>query len=273
MKSPAAINLHGTELVRMQRELAEAVSEAGEVALRLFHNGFKSWMKDGNSPVTEADIAVNELLRKRLRTFMPEAGWLSEETADVPDRLSRNTLFIVDPIDGTRAFVNKLSDWCISAALVADGRPVAASLFAPVTNELYLAALGQGASRNGTPIAANSRSDLAGARIGSPKIRARYLDKKGINLDAVPKIHSLALRFARVASGEIDAALASANSHDWDLAAADLIVHEAQGMLTTIHGEQPSYNRAETGHPELAAAGIALHPALLRALTPSHGAK
>lgn len=256
------------ELGRIQHELADAVSEAGEIALRMFREGCKSWLKDGHSPVTEADIAVDQLLRTRLRRFMPAAGWLSEETADAPERLSLGTVFVVDPIDGTRAFVEQKVDWTISAALVAGHRPVAAALLAPVTGELFLASRGRGTTRNGMPVAANSRSTLEGARIASPKIRARYLERKGVNLNAVPKIHSLALRFARVASGEIDAALASANSRDWDLAAADLIVHEARGVLTTIHGELPTYNRAETGHPELAAAGIALHPVLLRSLSP-----
>lgn len=268
MTSQAGPVLDDARLARIQRELADAVSEAGEIALRMFRDGCKSWLKNGHSPVTEADIAVDQLLRNRLRALWPDAGWLSEETADAPERLMLDTLFVVDPIDGTRAFVDRLPDWTISAALVARHRPVVAALLAPVTGELYLAVSGQGASRNGTRIAANLRSDLTGARIGSPKIRSRYLDRKGVNLDTVPKIHSLALRFARVASGELDAALASANSHDWDLAAADLIVHEAQGMLTSIYGDQPSYNRAGASHPELAAAGIALHPALLRALAP-----
>jgi myo-inositol-1(or 4)-monophosphatase len=256
------------QLGRIQRELADAVSEAGEVALRMFREGCRSWLKNGHSPVSEADLAVDALLQQRLRAFLPSAGWLSEETADAPERLNRDAVWVVDPIDGTRAFIEQKTDWTISAALVSGGRPITAALLAPVSGELFLATRGEGATRNGSRIAANSRSTLEGARIGSPKIRARHLERQGINLDAVPKIHSLALRFARVASGELDAALAGANSHDWDLAAADLIVHEARGMLTTIHGDLPAYNRAETVHAELAAAGIALHPVLLRALTP-----
>lgn len=271
MQSVPAID--ALELDRIQRELADAVSEAGEVAFRMFREGCRNWLKDGHSPVSEADLAVDALLKKRLLGFLPSAGWLSEETVDAPERLGRDAVWVVDPIDGTRAFVEQKSDWTISAALVLKNRPVVAALLAPVTSELYLATRHKGATRNGEMIAANSRNSLEDARVGSPKIRARHLERAGVNLDAVPKIHSLALRFARVASGELDAALASANSHDWDLAAADLIVHEARGMLTTIHGDLPSYNRAETGHPELAAAGIALHPALLRALSPRHGAE
>jgi myo-inositol-1(or 4)-monophosphatase len=259
------------DLEKVTRELASAVSEAGEIALKMFREGCKSWLKDGHSPVTEADIAVDELLRKRLRAYMPSAGWLSEETVDAPERLERSEVFVVDPIDGTRAFVNKMEDWSISAALVFAGRPVSAALLVPVSGELYLATKGKGATRNGEKIAANMRSELAGARIGAPKNRNRQFEKNGITLDPVEKIHSLALRFARVSSGELDAALASVNSRDWDLAAADLIVHEAQGMLTTIHGAQPLYNRAVTEHPELAAAGIDLHPALLAALATGAG--
>ncbi len=268
MPDLSASDVDAVQLDQVSRELAAAVSEAGEIAIKMFRDGCKSWMKNGHSPVSEADIAVDKLLRMRLRAFLPSAGWLSEETADSPERLARNEIWVVDPIDGTRAFVSGFPDWSISAAYVVGGRPAAAALFAPVNGELYLAVRGQGATRNGSGIAANIRSGLSGAKIGAPKNRTRYLENSGINLSAVEKIHSLALRFARVASGELDAALASANSHDWDLAAADLIVHEAQGMLTTINGDLPSYNRAVTEHPELAAAGIELHPILLKALAP-----
>lgn len=260
-----------SEFAEVTQELAAAVTEAGGIALRMFREGCKSWIKDGHSPVTEADIAVDELLRTRLLAFLPSAGWLSEETADNPERMQRNEIWVVDPIDGTRAFVDRNSDWTISAAFVVGGRPAAAALFAPVTNELYLATKDQGATLNGAKIAANLRSELAGAKVGAPKQRLRQFEKSGVNLDSTLKIHSLALRMARVASGHLDAALASANSHDWDLAAADLIVHEAQGMLSTLQGDLPSYNRAVAVHPELAAAGSRLHPALLHALAP--GAK
>jgi myo-inositol-1(or 4)-monophosphatase len=267
--SPAA----AAHLHEISRELAAAVSEAGAVALRMFHEGCRSWTKGHNSPVTEADIAVDEMLRHRLRAFLPSAGWLSEETADAPDRIGRDDVWVVDPIDGTRAFVAKFPDWTISAALVRNGRPVVAALFAPVTAELYLATLGHGTTRNGSPVAANMRTAFDGAKIAGPKSRIRHLEKGGRNIEEAPRIHSLALRFARVASGELDAALAGANSHDWDLAAADLIVHEARGMLTSIDGDLPVYNRAVTEHLELAAAGSELHPVLLDALAPGTAAK
>jgi len=255
------------------QELAAAVSEAGAIALKMFREGCRSWTKAHNSPVTEADIAVDERLRARLCAYRPSAGWLSEETADAPDRLGKSETWVVDPIDGTRSFVSRLPDWCISAAFVVDGRPAAAALYAPVTDELYLATINRGATRNGIAIAANLRSVLTGMKIGGPKSRIRHLEKSGLNLAERPRIHSLALRLARVASGELDAALAGANSHDWDLAAADLIVHEARGVLTTIHGDLPNYNRAITEHLELAAAGSELHPLLLEALAPGTAAK
>ncbi len=273
MKKVSAPAVQAVQNRELARELAAAVREAGAVALRMFHEGCRSWTKGHNSPVTEADIAVDDMLRTRLRSFLPSAGWLSEETVDAPDRLDRDEVWVVDPIDGTRAFVARFPDWTISAALVRGGRPVAAALFAPVTDELYLAAHGHGATRNGSPIAANMRSSIEGARMGAPKSRIRHLEKSGLNVHEVPRIHSLALRFARVASGELDAALAGANSRDWDLAAADLIVHEARGMLTTIDGDLPVYNRAVTEHLELAAAGSELHPLLLDALAPGTAAK
>jgi myo-inositol-1(or 4)-monophosphatase len=169
-------------------------------------------------------------------------------------------VWIVDPIDGTRGFLAGLPDWTISIALAAAGRPVLAALYAPVTDDLFLAAAGGGATLNGSPIAATTGRALAGARVAGPDRRLGRLAPLGIVPE--PKVHSLALRIARVASGTLDIALAGPNSHDWDLAAADLLVHEAGGALTTSGGETLVYNRPVPTHGALFAAGHARHEAL-----------
>jgi myo-inositol-1(or 4)-monophosphatase len=238
--------------------------EAGELARVTARGPFKRWTKgDDNSPVSEGDIAVNDLLRTRLSALAPEAGWLSEETEDSLPGRAMATAWIVDPIDGTRAYISGRADWTISVALVDDGRPVLAALYAPVTDEMFMARRGQGATLNGAGIMANQGAKLERAKLAGPK---RYLDKlSGLNPDilAQPKVHSLALRLTRVAHGALDAAFASPGSHDWDLAAADLLVHEAGGVMTDMSGQPLSYNRPHVVHGALIAAGPPRHATLI----------
>lgn len=248
------------DLVALGRHVAATVREAGAIALKSFRSPIKSWFKHGNSPVSEVDIAIDALLRERLITTGLACGWLSEETEDDPARLSAEHVWIVDPIDGTRGFLAGLPDWTISVALASAGRPVLAALFAPASDELFLASAGSGATRNGEPIAATEGRAIAGARVAGPERRLGRLAPFGVV--AEPKVHSLALRIARVAHGTLDLALAGPNSHDWDLAAADLLVHEAGGVLTTLGGETLVYNRPVPTHGALFAAGHARHEAL-----------
>jgi myo-inositol-1(or 4)-monophosphatase len=155
------------------------------------------------------------------------------------------------------------TDWSVSVALVENGRPVAAAVFAPVEDGLYLAIAGEGATRDGAPIAANAGEGFAGARVAGPKPMIGELETSAPGIAAEPKVHSLALRLARVAAGTLDIAFASKNSNDWDLAAADLIVREAGAKLTTLGGRGIVYNGAETRHGALVAAGIARHAGVI----------
>lgn len=246
--------------------LADIVLEAGRRAHEMFRAGVRSWQKHGDSVVCDADIAIDALLLQRLRALGPEHGWFSEETVDAPERLGRPTLWVVDPIDGTRAFIAGDPDWVVSVALVAGDRPIAAALHAPVTDELFVAAAGRGATLNGVRIAARDSASLVDARVAGPRPMLDQIAGVENGFVRVPRIRSLALRLARVASGELDAAVASGNSNDWDLAAADLLVHEAGGRLTEIDGSIPRYNMARPVHGPLAAAGRNLHPKLLHAL-------
>ncbi|WP_188578821.1 3'(2'),5'-bisphosphate nucleotidase CysQ [Azorhizobium oxalatiphilum] len=247
------------------RHLADAVSAAGAVALAMFRTGdVSSWFKNNNSPVTEADIAVDRFLRERLMTLAPDYGWLSEETADSPDRLSRMRVWVVDPIDGTRAFMAGGEDWTVSAALVEAGRPIAAALFAPVTDELFVASAGGGARRNGQPIQAGTRAELDGAAISGPAQMVDHLAMRA-GILRQPRVRSLALRITRVATAELDVALATGNAHDWDIAAADLLVQEAHGFLTGLDGRPLTYNATVPRHGVLVSAGRALHETALSA--------
>jgi myo-inositol-1(or 4)-monophosphatase len=250
-----------TDPITLAEELGAALREAGPIALRTFRSDVKSWTKHGNSPVSEADIAVDNFLRERLRR--DGFGWLSEESQDDRARLDSERLFIVDPIDGTRSYLAGQPDWSIVAAVVEKGRPIAAAVYVPVDDALYLAASGSGATCNGTPIAASQGTALAEARIAGPK---KFLERlSAIDPATVhePKIHSLALRMTRVAEGRIDAAFAAIHAYDWDLAAADLLVHEAGGAMTNLAGELLVYNLHDPVHGAVLAAGRARHEAML----------
>src|SRR5262249_18651097 len=179
-----------------------------------------------SSPVSEADLAVDALLRQRLLAIY-EAGWLSEETEDDPARLAETDVWVVDPIDGTRAYLEGLVHWCVSVALVSEGRPAVAALYAPVTDELFLAVAGGGATLNGAPLSASGGDALAGASFSGPQRRLDRLAQLVPDIAMTPRIPSLALRLARVATGALDGSFAGPHRHDWGLAAAGLLVHQS----------------------------------------------
>jgi myo-inositol-1(or 4)-monophosphatase len=248
-------------------QLVAAVRRAGTLARDAFGRPMRTWLKEKASPVSEIDIAVDALLREALSAIAPDAAWLSEESEDSPARLDKSKVWIVDPIDGTRAFIAGRPDWAVSVALAEAGRPVLAALYAPMSEEFYLAAAVGGATRNGAPIRVSTGSALAGARIAGPKSLVERLAAAAPGLIIAPRGHSLALRLARVAEGTLDIAIAGRDSRDWDLAAADLLVHEAGGALTTVGGTKLAYNGATATHGVLLAAGNARHQpacALLR---------
>ena len=249
------------EFAREARHLADTLREASAIALKTFRGEVRSWIKGHDSPVSDADIAVDNFLREKLSR--PGIGWLSEESADDLTRLDNERIFIVDPIDGTRSYLAGREDWSICAALIERGRPVAAAVYAPVLDEMYVASAGGGATRNDARVQATAGASLEGARIAGPQHHLERIAKMAPGIVPIPKIHSLALRLARVAGGQIDAAFASVNARDWDLAAADLLVHEAGGAMTGVSGEPLVYNLHNPVHGALIAAGRARHETLI----------
>jgi myo-inositol-1(or 4)-monophosphatase len=258
--------LPDSDLSSLRASLEAVLREAGELARATLRGPLKRWTKgDDNSPVSDGDIAVNNLLREKLNALMPGAGWHSEET-EAPSDGALPLTWVVDPIDGTRAYITDRADWTISVALVENARPILCALYAPVTDEMFVAAKGKGATVNGAKLTASTGVSLDAARLAGPK---RYLDKfSALNPKtlAQPKVFSLALRFARVAQDVLDAAFASPGSHDWDLAAADLLVHEAGGAMTDFAGQALGYKAPHAAHGALLAAGSARHGALIALL-------
>lgn len=244
--------------------LEDTVRAAGTLGLSMFRTEFRSWTKGGSSPVSEADIAVNDLLHERLMAATPDYGWLSEESADDSSRLGKSRTWIIDPIDGTRGYIAGREDWCVSAALVEGNRPLIAAVFAPATDEFFFAIRGEGATCNALPIHATEGDGIDFLRIAGPKPLVERLAPHGSpEITLYPRIGSLALRLCRVADGRIDAGLAGGQSRDWDLAAADLIVHEANGKMTSLSGDPILYNGEDVTHGLLIAAGTARHARII----------
>jgi myo-inositol-1(or 4)-monophosphatase len=255
----AAGGFNSRDAAAARDRLVEAARAAGRIALAHFHPGQRTPAridyKGGGSPVTEADLAVDAFLKAELSGAFPDAGWLSEESEDDVSRLSRPRLLVVDPIDGTRAFIDGDPRWSVSIALVVAGRPAAGVVHAPALDETYAAAAQVGAALNRRAIAVSTRAGLDGARIGGPRAMVQTIERSaGLSFALQPKIPSLAYRIALVASGALDVALASDKAHDWDIAAADLILTEAGGALVDAGGKAIKYNREETLHPVLLAA-------------------
>jgi len=218
-------------------EIVRITAEAGGLAASRSGEDYKRWEKAPGNPVCDVDLEIDAFLREKLTALDSEAGWLSEETVDLSDRMERRRVWVVDPIDGTRDFLAGRSGWAVSVALVEDGHPIIGVLDAPHRNELWTAEAGRGARRNNIPLRVSGRTDLAGARV--PSDRLSQVDS---DLVAVGKPNSIALRIAMVAAGEADLAATLRWGFEWDIAAAALIATEAGAVATGALGQPLSFN-------------------------------
>ncbi len=247
--------------------LLEAVREAGALAMRYFRTDVESWDKSPDNPVSEADLAVDKLLREQLMGARPDFGWLSEETEDTPDRRTKSHVWIVDPIDGTKAFLRGHPQFAVSVALVVDGDPVLGAVFNPANGEFFEAVKGGGARLNGTPIKASECADPVKARLLASKRTFRTNDWLAVADGAeFHFVNSMAYRMAVVADGRYDATITMTNKSEWDIAAAHLIVEEAGGRVTRVDGTPITYNREQVHHDNVIAAGAKLHDILVAGL-------
>lgn len=253
----------------LKADLALAVDvarEAGALSLDWLKKGAKTWDKSPGNPVTEADIAVNNLIAERLRKARPDYGWLSEETGDVPSDRAQTRVWVIDPIDGTRAFMRGEPYFCVSIARLEGDRAVVGTLFNPMTNEMLAAVAGGGATMNGEAIRAMPTCALEGCGIiVRPEIHERLCRNPQwpVTRILVPMPNSIAYRLALVAAGRWDAAIGLQRTNDWDVAAAAVIVEEAGGVITDGEGRPFVFNQEVTRHPGVVAAGAALHPLLM----------
>lgn len=249
--------------------LIDAARMAGRVATSFVGKTAQRWDKpDGAGPVTEADLAVNDLLLSTLRRARPDYGWLSEESDDDSDRLSRDRVFIVDPIDGTRSFVEGSQTWAHSIAVAEQGRVTAAVVYLPMRDKLYAAALGQGATLNDRAINASrtSRLDKATVLAAKPALMAHLWKGKATPTFRRSYRPSLAYRLALVAEGRFEAMMTLRHSWEWDIAAGALIASEAGGCAQDRTGRPLTFNNADPRLNGVVAGGGAVCAALLDAL-------
>jgi myo-inositol-1(or 4)-monophosphatase len=273
----ARISSHEADAADLELIL-EAGEQAGRIAMSHFRKDPEVWFKnEGTSPVSAADIAVDRFLKDALLGGRPDFGWLSEETVDASDRLTHDSVFVVDPIDGTRAFVEGLDVWCVSIAVVRRGIPVAGVLVAPALGEVFSAGSAGPALKNGVPLTSRIVGSADGAggepmRFAAPQnLIAGVAQHFGRAVTRMPHVPSLAYRLAMVADGRLDATLVKPRARDWDIAAADLILKRAGGVVMSLDAREIIYNRAETDHGILVAAGDALMPRLARVVAGLQG--
>ncbi len=242
----------------------DAAKQAGALAMRYFGAPMDVRDKSPNNPVSEADLAVDALLTKLLREARPDYGWLSEETADDQSRLHARHVWVVDPIDGTRAFIKAKPHFTICIGLLDQGHPVLGVVFNPATGELFEATLGGGARLNGIKIEASTTDAVENcAMLGDPGMyRHPAWPIPWPQMDVVSR-NSIAYRMCLVASGQYDGAIALSPKSDWDVAAAAVIVAEAGALATNHEGQPFAYDHAIPLQKSLVVAGKALHPLLI----------
>ncbi len=226
--------------------LTEAARSAGEIAMRFFRRDPRVWEKPGEGPVTEADIAVNDMLLDLLRGARPSYGWLSEESPDTDERLDCEHLFLIDPIDGTSAFIAGDSSFSHSLAIARNGVVTAAVVYLPAKDRLYAAYEDGPATCNDVPIRCSSKEGIRDATLLTPKANMAPELWNG----PVPEVTrhfraSVAYRLSLVAEGAFDGMLSLRQAWEWDIAAGALIAARAGATVTNRVGDALHFN-AET---------------------------
>jgi myo-inositol-1(or 4)-monophosphatase len=244
--------------------LEAAAREAGALAVKGRAAGFKSWSKGAAGPVTEVDLAIDAMLKQRLLDARPDYGWLSEETPDNPQRLQHDRVFVIDPIDGTQAFIQGTSEFTISIGLVRGNEAWAGAIYNPSTDEMFLGARDSGATYKGGPMQVSTTGALENASL----IGKQAFFSLPSWPDPWPALRlgfrqSIAYRLGLVANGRFDGVILAGMKHDWDIAAGVAIVEAAGGRVSDPWGAPLQFNKPDPRAPGVVAAGAALHPLLI----------
>ncbi|HEY7322325.1 MAG TPA: 3'(2'),5'-bisphosphate nucleotidase CysQ [Candidatus Binatia bacterium] len=236
----------------------QAAREAGQIIKKLFKGKFDVHEKSKNNPVTTADLEANRKIREILRGRFPEDGWLSEEDGDDSRRLASPRVWIVDPIDGTKEFIEGVPQFAVSIGFVVAGRPRVAVIYNPVEDRLYRAAAGQGAELNGESIGVTAKEQINGALLLVSRSEPLRKFQVFVDLCEIQSVGSIAYRLAKVAGGEGDGTLTFRSIHEWDVCAGALMVEEAGGKVVDGAGKALIFNQRETKHHGIVAANQTL---------------
>jgi myo-inositol-1(or 4)-monophosphatase len=259
------VSSHPTEIAVLVR-IQAALERAASVLSRFTPGAVEVEYKAGHDPVTEADRALDEALRRVL--LRDGEGWLSEETADDLARLDKEQLWVVDPLDGTREFVQGIPEWCVSIAWVEDGEAVAGGILNPATGETFLGSRATGVKRNGVVVQVSPRKDLAGALVLGSRSEFKRGEWKQFQdgFLVLRAVGSVAYKLALVSAGLADATWTLVPKHEWDVAAGTALVQAAGGVVRNLDGSPVDFNRRKPWLPGLIAAGPNLYPEISRLL-------
>jgi len=222
--------------------VVEITREAGRIVMGFYKAKVATWDKSPGNPVTEADLAADAHLREKLTALVPGSGWLSEETKDSPERLSKRQVWVVDPIDGTREFMNGVPEFCVCVALVEDGDPILSVLFNPARDELFTGLKGGGATLNGEPIHVLPEHSWAGSHFLVSRSEHRRGEWEPYAEQHIEPCGSIAYKMAGVAAGRAHASFSRGPKNEWDVCAGALLVTEAGGWAGTLAGIPYRFN-------------------------------
>jgi myo-inositol-1(or 4)-monophosphatase len=252
-------------LYSRETDVAErAAREAGTIIAGLFKGKFEVQEKSKNNPVTSADLAANGRIREIIRENFPNDGWLSEEDHDGSERLAASRVWVVDPIDGTREFIEGVPQFAVSLALVVDGRPVVAMVYNPVLGQFYQATAGQGAYLNGAVIRVTARPELNGALLLVSRSEPQRKFQVFVDRCKIERVGSIAFRLAKIAAGDADGTLTFRSIREWGICAGVLMVQEAGGKVVDGAGKPLRFNQHEARHHGVVAANAELADGLQR---------
>jgi myo-inositol-1(or 4)-monophosphatase len=230
---------------KLLNETVRVTRRAGAVIMGYYRDAFSVKDKAPDNPVTDADLAADALLKEELLALLPEAGWLSEETVDRPERLARRFAWVVDPLDGTKEFVLGIPEFAVSVALVAEGEPVLAVVLNPASGELFAGRRGGGITLNGRSVTTSERRQLAGSRVDASRSEIKRGEfEPFVGLVELTVMGSIAYKLARLAAGLSDATWSRGPKNEWDICAGVLLVNEAGGRCVDLDNGPFRFNQA-----------------------------
>ncbi|MEN9216100.1 MAG: 3'(2'),5'-bisphosphate nucleotidase CysQ [Gloeomargarita sp. HHBFW_bins_162] len=251
--------------------LEQALRQAGAAVQAVIGTDLKITYKTGDDPLTQADLAANRILQEMLLGTFPHDGWLSEETQDQPQRLDRQRVWVVDPIDGTRELVAGIPEYALSVALVVDGDARLGGVYNPATDELFIGEMGEGVTCNGQAVRADHPLGAQPVVLASRSEVKRGEWQRFMERAAVRVVGSIAYKLALVAAGRADGTFSLGPKHEWDVAGGVALVRAAGGVAMTAAGELPRFNQMPPLWPSILATTPTAEPVIRQLLAPTLG--